>query len=243
MNTSRHKKFTDTHAAMSKAEPRRLVELASPCLTLILQLRGAREFGDPAMLRQRLKDLFNRFERNAKDAGLDNELVRHARFALVAFTDESILGSNWSGKSFWLANPLAMELFKTFNAGEEFFKYLDELRQRTHLNLEALEVYYLCLALGFKGKYGPLPQGPDKLRALVEDVHHELRREINKAVDAPLSPHGKPRDLITQALKERVPAWVVGVGAAALGLLIYLIASYFIGERAGEIARAIAQIR
>ncbi len=243
MNTSTHKKYTGTHTAMPKAEKRRLVEFASPCLTLILQLRASRDFGDAAMLRQRLKDLFNRFERNAKDAGLDNDLVRHAKFALVAFTDESILGSNWSGKASWLANPIAMELFKTFNAGEEFFKYLDELRQRTRLNLEALEVYYLCLALGFKGKYGPLPQGPEKLRMLVEDVHHELRREINKPVDAPLSPHGKPRDLIRQAIKERVPAWVVGVGAAALGLLIYLVASYFIGEKAGEIARAIALIK
>lgn len=243
MNTSTHKKFTGPHAASPKAEKRRLVEFASPCFTIILQLRAAREFGEAAVLRQRLKDLFSRFERNAKDAGLDNDLIRHAKFALVAFTDESILSSNWSGKTSWLANPIAMELFKTFNAGEEFFKYLDELRQRTHLNLEALEVYYLCLALGFKGKYGPLPQGPEKLRMLVEDVHHELRREINKPADSPLSPHGKPRDLITQAIKERVPAWVVGVGAAALGLLIYLIASYFIGGKAGEIARAIAVIR
>ena len=243
MNTSLHKKLTGTHAALKTPEKRRLVELASPCFTLILQLRTAREFGDAAMLRQRLKDLFNRFERNAKDAGSDNDLIRHAKFALVAFTDESILSSNWSGKTSWLANPIAMELFHTFNAGEEFFKNLDELRQRAHLNFEALEVYYLCLALGFKGKYGPLPQGPEKLRMLVEDLHHVLRREINKPADSPLSPHGKPRDLIKHAIKERVPAWVVGAGAAALGLLIYAVVSYFIGEKAEEIARVITAIR
>lgn len=243
MNTSSYKKMTGTHTALPKVERKRLAEIASPCFSLILQLRNTRDAGDANMLRQRLKDLFNRFERNAKDASIDNDLIRHAKFALVAFTDESILSSNWSGKNSWGLKSLASELFSSTNAGSEFFEMLEQLRQRTHINLEALEVFYLCLALGFKGKYGPLPQGPEKLRMLVEDLHHDLRREINKPADALLSPHGKPRDLVRQALKERVPAWVVGAGAAAIGLLAYIIASFFIGNEAESVITVIQQIR
>lgn len=243
MNTSSYKKMTGTHTALPKAERRRLTELASPSFSLILQLRSTHYAGDPNTLRERVKDSFVRFERNAKDAAIDNDLIRHAKFALVAFTDESILSSNWSGKHSWGLKSLAWELFNSNSAGSDFFQALEQLRQRTHNNLEALEVYYLCLALGFKGKYGPLPQGPEKLRMLMEDMHHELRREINKPADAPLSPHGKPRDLVRQVLKERVPAWVVGVGAAAIGLLTYVIASFFIGSEAEAVANAIQQIR
>ncbi len=243
MNTSSYKKMTGTHLALPKAERRRLPEIASSCFSLILQLHHTRDAGDPNMLRQRLKDLFNRFERNAKDAALDNDLIRHAKFALVAFTDETILSSNWSGRNSWGLKSLASELFSSANAGDEFFKLLEQLRQRTHVNLEALEVFYLCLALGFKGKYGPLPQGPEKLRLLVEDLHHELRREINKPADALLAPHGKPRDLARQVFKERVPAWVVGAGAAAIGLLAYVIARFFIGNEADNVVTAIQQIR
>lgn len=243
MNTSSYKKMTGTQTALPKAERRRLTELASPSFSLILQLRSTNNAGDPNTLRERVKDSFVRFERNAKDAAIDNDLIRHAKFALVAFTDESILSSNWSGKNSWGLKSLAWELFNSTNAGADFFQALEQLRQRTHINLEALEVYYLCLALGFKGKYGPLPQGPEKLRMLMEDMHHELRREINKPVDALLSPHGKPRDLVRQVLKERVPAWVVGAGAAAIGLLAYVIASFFIGNEAEAVANVIQQIR
>ena len=56
-------------------------------------------------------------------------------------------------KRHWLSEPLQIKLFDTFNAGEEFFSNLSELRLRTTNNKDVLEIYYLCLSLGFKGKY------------------------------------------------------------------------------------------
>jgi len=78
------------------------------------------------------------------------EDYNQARFAICAWVDESILNSNWNQKNFWLHDQLQRLHYNTTDAGQEFFERLDTigLHQR-----EVREVYYLCLALGFTGKY------------------------------------------------------------------------------------------
>ncbi len=73
-----------------------------------------------------------------------------ARFALCAWVDEAILSSGWLYKNRWLNDQLQRHYYNTTDAGEEFFERLGSvgLHQR-----DVREVYYLCLALGFTGRY------------------------------------------------------------------------------------------
>ncbi|NVN91503.1 MAG: DotU family type IV/VI secretion system protein [Desulfuromonadales bacterium] len=73
-----------------------------------------------------------------------------ARFAICAWVDEAILNSAWNQKSYWLKDQLQRIHYNTTDAGEEFFDRLNAigLHQR-----ELREVFYLCLALGFTGRY------------------------------------------------------------------------------------------
>lgn len=73
-----------------------------------------------------------------------------ARFAVFAWIDESILNSNWSEKSRWQSELLQRTYYQTSDAGEQFFDKLNILAPH---QLEVREVYYLCLALGFTGRY------------------------------------------------------------------------------------------
>jgi type VI secretion system protein ImpK len=73
-----------------------------------------------------------------------------ARFAVCAWVDEAILGSPWVHKGHWQREQLQRLYYHTTDAGEEFFERLNALgfQQR-----EIREVYYICLALGFMGRY------------------------------------------------------------------------------------------
>jgi type VI secretion system protein ImpK len=73
-----------------------------------------------------------------------------ARFAVCAWVDEAILGSPWTHKGSWQREQLQRVYYHTTDAGEEFFERLNALgfQQR-----DIREVYYLCLALGFMGRY------------------------------------------------------------------------------------------
>jgi type VI secretion system protein ImpK len=73
-----------------------------------------------------------------------------ARFAVCAWVDEVILMSTWQEKEHWKREQLQRIYYRTTDAGEEFFDRLNGLgfHQR-----DVREVYYLCLALGFMGRY------------------------------------------------------------------------------------------
>ncbi len=73
-----------------------------------------------------------------------------ARFALCAWVDGAILSSRWQQKNRWLNDQLQRLHYNTTDAGEEFFVRLGNIgfHQR-----DVREVYYLCLALGFTGRY------------------------------------------------------------------------------------------
>ncbi len=74
-----------------------------------------------------------------------------ARFAMCAWIDEAIMNSPWNDRLRWQREPLQRLYYQTTNAGELFFDRLNAIGP--HQN-DVREVYYLCLAMGFKGRYG-----------------------------------------------------------------------------------------
>jgi type VI secretion system protein ImpK len=73
-----------------------------------------------------------------------------ARFAICAWVDEAILGSGWQQKNYWLNCQLQRVYYHTADAGEQFFERLKNLGLQQR---EVREIYYLCLTLGFTGRY------------------------------------------------------------------------------------------
>jgi type VI secretion system protein ImpK len=83
-----------------------------------------------------------------------------ARYALVCWIDEVLLEAPWDGHEWWNNNVLEVEVFKMREAAEKFFfdaKEAAGLPQR-----DALEVFYVCVILGFRGLY----RDPDSAMSL-----------------------------------------------------------------------------
>lgn len=216
-----------------------LADISAECLMLILQLRATNDYGDASTLKNKVVDMFGSFEQNARGVGIDNEKIRHAKFALVAFLDETIISSNWQRKDEWLTEPLQIKLFDTFNAGEEFFTNLHSLRQRASSNKDVLEVYYLCLTLGFKGMYQL--QAPETLRRVVDDLNLELHPELYSSIDA-ISPNGKPKENFVQIVKGGIPLWIYPVSVIIICIIFYLIMSLSISGKAEEIIASLKNL-
>ncbi len=201
-----------------------LADICADCLMLILQLRATKEFGDPQFLRDKILQLLDNLEREARLNHYTMADIQLVKFALVAFLDESIIASEWSHKDQWLSNPLQLQLYNRFDAGEEFYNKIDFMLDQIQLNTEVLEVYYLCLTLGFKGKYGVTEQ--EKQRVIVDDIHHELKLS-NFQKPTGLSPNGPRKEEIREIIQTEIPYWTIGVSTVVIGLLIYLVFSIF----------------
>lgn len=81
-------------------------------------------------------------------AGREWELTK---YALVSWIDEMLVETTWSGREWWSNNVLEMELFRTRLCNEQFFDFAKEAT--TLPRRDALEVYYVCVVLGFRGLY------------------------------------------------------------------------------------------
>lgn len=86
-----------------------------------------------------------------------------ARFAVFSWIDETVMGSEWTDKGRWLAETLQLRYFNTTDAGVEFFQKLKEMGPH---QIEVREVYYLCLCLGFMGRYEQIHIEPMKFQNL-----------------------------------------------------------------------------
>lgn len=214
-------------------EQRSLAELAGECLILIQQLRLAKGIEDPPRLRSKTMEVLTQFERKAKEAGFDAESCKNAEFALAAFLDEAVTGLTFVDKELWIANPLQSELFGMNYAGEDFFRRLDELRRRPQENIQVLEVYYLCMILGFKGKYHL--DNPEGLRRTIEDTKADILRTKERRFQIPLSPHAAPEGKFGEIVTRHLPGWLVAAVAGGVAVLLFFVLSWMISGAADTV--------
>ena len=212
---------------------RTLAGAFTPVVSLILQIRASQHLGDPNALRQRVEALLSEATRSARELGVPDADVSEAEFCLVAFIDEAILGSDWPGRDAWSAQPLQLTHYDRYDAGEWFFDRLKALLDAGGTRTAVLEVYYLCLALGFKGRYAI--QGREVLRRLVDDLHGRLERAAGAA--GVLAPRGTSREVPAEAETGGLPSWALWIGAAVLVALLYLGLSLSLSSVADETAR------
>lgn len=72
------------------------------------------------------------------------------RFVVCAWIDEALLGSAWNQKQLWQREQLQRRYYQTTDAGVEVFDRLNTLEFHQK---EVRELYYVCLSLGFKGRF------------------------------------------------------------------------------------------
>jgi len=142
----------------------------------------------------------------------------------VALLDESILNSQNPLFADWPRKPLQEEMFGTHVAGETFFQYAQQILARNDAPevADLLEVYYLCLLVGFCGRYSVGGQG--ELQAVKDAMAAKIRR-IRGAYSGLAPAWALPQD---PARAAGADPWVkkltwAAVACAGLALLMFLI--------------------
>ncbi len=189
-------------------------------LMLAVQLPGAPQLPPPVELRQRLLTALDAMVGRGRAAGVSDADLAEARYALVAFIDEQILKSNWTGRNEWMGQPLQLLLYQQYTAGENFFVRLRALLQEGRRS-DALHAYYLCLVLGFRGAYG-ISGDHAALASFLEAARQQLARGMPPSER--LGPRAEPRERVRETRRSSLPliALVLGAVLVTSGLLFGL---------------------
>ena len=210
-------------------------------LTAIERLRGNRQgVTDANAFRHHTKEALKTAAAQALTAGYTPEDVKYATYATVAFLDESVLNSHNPVFADWARKPLQEEMFGTQIAGEVFFQHLQMLLGRTDSPdlADLLEIYYLCLLLGFGGKYSVGNRGElSQILNMTAAKIYRMRARFSQFSPAWMLPK--------ETVRSRKDPWVRRLGmiaAITAGLMVLLFIVYYLVLGGGVHVTATAMI-
>lgn len=197
--------------------PGTFVDMLHDGFYLLLLLKNRYAPASAEHFLEQIRRLLADFDRSAQRSHALPEDVHAAKYAFCATVDEIILSSDMAIRGAWERAPLQLTLFGDQLAGENFYHELDRIRQRGQGSVAALEVFYMCLLIGFQGKYAL--EGPEKLNYLKASLDKEITHLKGKR--AQFAPHWKSPDNIRHAIKADVPIWVIVAAFACVGLATF----------------------
>ena len=226
-------------AVAAASEKPTLKDLVQDFISMALIVRKGRQVTSVSAFEASVDTFFNSLERDARSANYSVEQVKDTQYALCAFLDESVLRSeeNELRRHFEL-QPLQFRYFGVHLAGEGFYEKIDSLRGDVKQNLDVLEVYHLCLAVGFEGKF-TIGQ-KDQLRYLANTLGQDIAR-FRKTPKA-LSPDWALPDQVSQMLRHEVPLWLYLALIALVCVGVYLTLDWLLGKDVAALSEQISQL-
>jgi type VI secretion system protein ImpK len=208
--------IAETHAAPAAAAT--LLDLMYDGFYALFMLKNGSAPQDHNEFQARMTRFLDDFGRNARKKGASADDIDAAKYAFCAAVDEIILRSHFSIRDAWELKPLQLALFGDQLAGENFFNRLEALRTRGSEHVEALEVFHMCLLLGFQGRY--ILEGSEKLGYLTSRLGDEIAHLKGRRPG--FAPHAERPDQVMHKLRSDLPLWVLCSVFALISVLAYI---------------------
>jgi type VI secretion system protein ImpK len=127
--------------------------LCTDLFLIIMNITPTIDMGSEEDTRTLLKSYIDLFDRNCTAVRIDAKKKEYVKYALIALIDEKMLKlpEKWSKP--WCLHALQLDYYSDMIAGEKFFDYLNLMMKNPENYYDVLEIYYLCICLGFKGKH------------------------------------------------------------------------------------------
>ncbi|WP_286839477.1 type IVB secretion system protein IcmH/DotU [Acidiphilium sp. 34-64-41] len=217
-----------------------LLAAAAPLLQLLARLRNTLQPPDSGDLRERAARALRDFEIAGRQAQVPVDQLRPAHYALCASLDDVVLATPWGSQGAWAQRSLVSTFHQEVRSGERFFDILKQIRESPGQFLAVLELMYVCLSLGYMGRYRLSPRGPAEIDRLREDIYATIRR-ARPPGDPALAPHWQGVAAAYRPRRASVPVWVAGAAALGVLALVYASLDYTLAGASGALYnRAVA---
>lgn len=205
----------------ARASDNPMVRAFAGLLGIAPELERAMPPENPDMLRTRLLESLTYARDGVVSMGVPLTRADQGAWFVGALLDDVAINTPWGGASGWPRQPLVATMYGNVDAGERFFDLAEELLRYPERDPQLLELVFLCLSLGFRGKHrisGAVGEAEiARLRSQMARVLHDREN-----ADAPLAPHWQGVVAEDEERKFIVPIWSIGLIAVALITAIYV---------------------
>ncbi|MDO2948050.1 type IVB secretion system protein IcmH/DotU [Aeromonas simiae] len=175
-----------------------MIDAVTPLLGMVLRVRQLSSHEQVSDLYQRVVTEIQAIEQELAAHGYENGVLLSFRYILCTFIDEAVMGREWGSQSEWSEHSLLARFHNETWGGEKVFVLLSRLQEEPQRYRDILEFIYLCLCLGFEGRYRVMSNGREEFERLVHQLHRTLYPQAERA---PLAFH---LDLGRQAARYRL---------------------------------------
>jgi type VI secretion system protein ImpK len=135
-------------AFVSQVNINPLIAASAPLFFLIEKIRSLQEAPDSEKLHNDLIHEINAFEHQAQANGYRSYVILAARYVLCLWIDQTILNTSWSENVEW--EKMRLTDNQETDKGNPFYLLVNRCLQDATIYIELLELFYLCISLGFQ---------------------------------------------------------------------------------------------
>ncbi|WP_146590943.1 type IVB secretion system protein IcmH/DotU [Puniceibacterium confluentis] len=218
----------------TRASDNPLLNAYAALLGMAPELERATAPENPDVLRTRLLDSLTHARDSAVSAGVPLSRADQGAWFVAALLDDIALNTPWGGHSGWPRMPLVVSMYGNVDAGERFFDLAEDLIRFPERDPQLLQLVFLCLSLGFRGKYRLDPGAGEAAIAQLRVQMNRLLRDRD-AADAALAPNWKGVEAADDKRGFVVPLWSIGLMALALIGAVYVALSIQLSNRGEQL--------
>lgn len=219
-----------------------VLRAADLLLALVPPLRATATHADPVALRGRMLERIADFEALALAHGVPAHKITAARYLLCSFVDETIAATPWGAHGAWAERNLLQHYHEEREGGDKAFQLLERLGRDAAANADLLELFYVCLALGYEGRMAAAPRSRAQLDAIAQRLHDVLAAQQPALADGgALSARWAGSAARGHRDAAAVPWWALAALAAALWVALWWALNARLEAQAGAVfARIVA---
>lgn len=151
-----------------------LVDAANSLLGMVVRVRQLETLDNVERLYRQVIDEVTSIDVELAEQGYERATLLAYRYVLCSFIDEAVMSTSWGQHSAWAEHSLLTRFHNETWGGEKVFSILSRLQQEPHRYRDMLAFIYLCLCLGFEGRYRVMSYGRDEYEQLVRNLGDQL---------------------------------------------------------------------
>lgn len=152
-----------------------LVDVASYIFSVIGKLKQIQSYKQLNKLQEELKKEVTTFQDAVKSQGYNLEYSVVCRYIICATIDDIISNTTWGGNGQWDEYSLLAAFNQDAQHQDKFFTIMERAVKEPVLYIDLMELMYLCLSMGYKGRYRATEHSQYQLEQITNNLYKHIR--------------------------------------------------------------------
>lgn len=161
------------HAAKAGLNP--LVDAAGYLFSVIGKLKQIQAYKQLNKLQEELVQEVDTFQETVKNQGYNIEYSIVCRYLLCATLDDIIENTTWGSNGQWDQYSLLAAFNQDRRHQDKFFTIMERAIKEPVLYIDLMELMYLCLSMGYKGRYKATEHSQYQLEQITNNLYKHIR--------------------------------------------------------------------